>query len=312
MDVLSDAVRVMRTGTPRAALTTRHAAWRQRLQPAPGSLVFEAVLAGSCLLVTPRGDTSRLDTGDVLFLVRGGEYELREYQRRALTGPPPTGQPGHAAPQPGADSTEAGSRTVTLSGAYRLDADRGHPLLDELPDVLRLPARPGSHPRLRNTVDLLAAELEAPAPGTNAVVSSLLDTLFVHVLRAWLAEQPACGGPTGWGAALADPAVRAALDAIHDDPAHPWKVGTLAAHARVSRAVFARRFTTTVGRSPLAYVTWWRLTLAARLLRGSDAPLNAVAARVGYRSPYAFANAFAREFGVAPGRYRRGARPPDV
>ena len=47
------------------------------------------------------------------------------------------------------------------------------------------------------------------------------------------------------------------------------------------------------------------MTTAARLLRESDAPLAAVAERVGYTSEFAFADAFKREYGIAPGRYRR-------
>jgi|GEM_PF-6110657 len=43
------------------------------------------------------------------------------------------------------------------------------------------------------------------------------------------------------------------------------------------------------------------MTVAARLLRESDAPLHSVATRVGYTSEFAFANAF----NTAPGRYRR-------
>jgi AraC-like DNA-binding protein len=47
------------------------------------------------------------------------------------------------------------------------------------------------------------------------------------------------------------------------------------------------------------------MTVAAGFLRDSDLPLSAVAARVGYGSEYAFANAFKRAFRVAPGRYRK-------
>ncbi|WP_368406983.1 helix-turn-helix transcriptional regulator [Actinomadura sp. NAK00032] len=63
-----------------------------------------------------------------------------------------------------------------------------------------------------------------------------------------------------------------------------------------------------MGRPPLAYLTWWRLTTAMRLLRDSDAPLSVVAEQVGYGSEFAFANAFKREFNLAPGRYRRNSR----
>jgi len=60
-----------------------------------------------------------------------------------------------------------------------------------------------------------------------------------------------------------------------------------------------------VGRPPLTYLTWWRMTVAARLLRESDATVATVARRVGYASEFAFATAFRRCYGSTPGRYRR-------
>lgn len=121
-----------------------------------------------------------------------------------------------------------------------------------------------------------------------------------------LAASPA-GWPAGWPAALADPAVSAALEAMHAEPAAPWTVAGLADRAGLSRTVFAQRFTVLVGRPPLAYLTWWRMTTAARLLRQADEPLSAVARRCGYASEFAFAKAFKREFTVTPGAFRRSS-----
>ena len=42
---------------------------------------------------------------------------------------------------------------------------------------------------------------------------------------------------------LADPAISAALHAIHRDPAYHWTVQTLAVQVGLSRAAFAKRFT---------------------------------------------------------------------
>jgi AraC-like DNA-binding protein len=72
----------------------------------------------------------------------------------------------------------------------------------------------------------------------------------------------------------------------------------------MSRAAFARRFKRLVNQGPLTYLTWWRMTIAARLLRESDAPLTSIGRQIGYGSEFAFANAFKRQYGVSPGRYR--------
>ena len=109
----------------------------------------------------------------------------------------------------------------------------------------------------------------------------------------------------GWAGALRDPAIAPALAAIHADPANGWTVESLASRAGLSRAAFAKKFNAMVGEPPLTYLTRWRMTTAARLLRESDASLAAVAARTGYGSEFAFAKAFKREYGQAPGGYRR-------
>lgn len=118
----------------------------------------------------------------------------------------------------------------------------------------------------------------------------------------------------GWAAALADRAVGSALQHMHAEPATAWTVERLSRRAGMSRAAFSRRFTELVGRPPMTYLTWWRMTTAGRILRGDDdAPLQTVAERVGYRSEFAFNRAFKREFGVSPGAYRRqgaGSRAP--
>ncbi|MGK8488399.1 helix-turn-helix transcriptional regulator [Nocardia asiatica] len=92
---------------------------------------------------------------------------------------------------------------------------------------------------------------------------------------------------------------------MHAHSAAPWTVEQLAARNGLSRSVFAQRFTALVGEPPMAYLTWWRMTSAGRVLRESDAPLRSVAAQVGYTSEFAFAKAFKRAYGVAPGAYRR-------
>jgi len=77
----------------------------------------------------------------------------------------------------------------------------------------------------------------------------------------------------------------------------------------VSRATLARRFGQLVGEPPLAYLTRWRMDLAARRLRETRDPVKAIARDLGYTSEFAFSRAFTRSRGEAPGRYRKRLRP---
>ncbi|UJW28595.1 AraC family transcriptional regulator [Saccharothrix sp. AJ9571] len=289
MDILSDVLAVVRAGRPRSAVVGWEAPWAQRFPPVPGAVGFRVVLRGACVLIPSDGVPVRLAAGDVVLLPHGGGHVLADSPDT-----PPSGEiraPESPEPQPPVDAD-----TTTLCGAYELAPTGGHPLLQDLPAVVHL--RGG--PELRSTVDLLAAELLRPGLGTGGVVPALLDLVLLYALRTWFRERR-----PGWSAALRDPVVSRALDAIHREPARPWTVASLAERGGLSRAPFARRFTALTGQSPGRYLTWWRMTTAARLLRESDLPLSVVAKETGYRSEFAFAAAFKRQYGVAPGRYRR-------
>ncbi|MEV0382202.1 AraC family transcriptional regulator [Nonomuraea sp. NPDC050643] len=309
MDVLSDVIAIMRTGRPRSARVEWHAPWGQRFPSAPGSAGFQVVLRGSGWLLPPGGEPVALSAGDVLFFPHGHGYAIAD-------------SPFTPVAEPACDPLEEtdlfasafiegpGAATVLLCGGYRIDASRAHPILRDLPDLIHLPAELGRHTELRVAVDLLGAEVHRPRLGADTVVSSLLDLLLLYILRAWFDSEPGHCEVTGWAAALADPQISAVLDAVHRDPARPWTVKEMGERAGLSRAAFARRFTALVGQPPLGYLTWWRLATAARLLRESEDGLGAIAARVGYTSEFSFANAFKREHGLAPGRYRREVCPP--
>ncbi|MFD7735782.1 AraC family transcriptional regulator [Kitasatospora phosalacinea] len=316
MDVLSDVITVARTGRPRSARVRWHAPWAQEFAAVPGSLAFQMVLEGHCWLLRPDAAPLRLERGDVLFLPRGSGHVLADSPAASGAAPAcaPDEFPADTVPV-AVDRVDRlgldGPATVLLCGAYRTDPSRTHPLLHSLPELLHLPSDPAEHPELHAAVSLLAAETSGPRLGTDAIVPALLDTLLVHLLRRCLTDPAARnlrdprGGTADWAAALGDPALAAALHALHTAPGEPWTVAGLAARAGLSRAAFARRFAATVGLPPLRYLTWWRMADAARLLRETDAPLRTVAARLGYTSEFAFAAAFKRAHGRAPGVYRR-------
>lgn len=286
VDVLSDAIAAMRTGRPSSNRLQVGEPWRYRFAPYDGA-GFHVLLRGTGWLVPDGGEPVRLAAGDAVLVPHGAAHVLSDAPRGDGAVPFERAVPDPDGP------------VDFLCGKYRLDRSRTHPVLAGLPEIVHLPG-PARDPHLRTIIDLLTAEVGNARPGRDAVLGGLLDLLLVYLVRAWLDDHDG----TGWPRALHDPGVRTALDALHADPAAPWRIGDLAAHAGVSRATLARRFTTLTGQPPMAYLTAWRMTAAARLLRETDQPIPAIARQVGYTSPYAFSHAFKRHFGQSPGRYR--------
>lgn len=276
MDVLSDAISATRVGRPTLSLVTADSAWRDDVGSFQGARFYVAV-SGSLEVTRSGMRTAVVGPSDAVLIPRGTAHTIENV---------------------------ADSPARFLSGAYRLDQARPHPMFQSLPDVVLLRAGGDRYPGLQASIELLRDELEEEMHGRGLALPALLEVLFVHLIRACLIERAGLQ-ETGWCIALDDETIALSLRAIHEYPADPWTVGTLGAHAGLSRAAFARKFTTLVGQPPLAYLTWWRLTTAARLLQETDLPLTAVAHRIGYASVPAFANAFKREFGVSAGRFRQ-------
>jgi transcriptional regulator GlxA family with amidase domain len=149
---------------------------------------------------------------------------------------------------------------------------------------------------------LLTGEVAQMRPGTQTVVSSLTNILFVQVLRHWMDNGAASAG---WLSALKHPQVGPVLAAVHERPEAPWTVDKLAKRARLSRSAFSARFAKVVGETAQAYLMRLRMQRAAKLLRDEHLSLGQVAAGVGYDSEAAFNKAFKRWRGKTPGQFRR-------
>jgi transcriptional regulator GlxA family with amidase domain len=110
-------------------------------------------------------------------------------------------------------------------------------------------------------------------------------------------------------AGLADPRLARALTAMHEAPGKPWSLEDLADAAGMSRTRFAERFRAVIGRTPIDYLTLWRMTVARqRLAKGK--PVKSVAVEVGYDSAAAFSRVFSRIVGHPP-RERPPTSPPE-
>lgn len=302
MDVVSDAISAVHLGHPWSHRLRTSGSWCARLDPYDGA-GFHVVLKGNCWLLTDGGSLVPLGVGDAVLLPHGTGHVIASSPLDATAAAQEAVPFDELLVETGPRAPSDRDGTEMLCGRYWLDCSRMHPLMAELPEVVHLPSRVGSHLELRAAIDLLAGELDEVRPGSCVALPNLLDLLLVYMIRSWMTE--ATGGV--WPGALGDPVTAAALRALHSDPAAQWSNDCLAAVAGVSRPTLARRFTTLVGRPPMAYLTWWRVILAAGLLRDTPDTLATIAGRVGYGSPYALSHAFAREFGTTPGRYRAEA-----
>jgi AraC-like DNA-binding protein len=189
-----------------------------------------------------------------------------------------------------------------LGGYFRFDPANADLLTPLLPAIVLVRRDEPAATRLHRIVSLVAEETESPAP-SDLILERLVEVLLVEAMR--LRTAPATGAEQGLIAGLSDPTLVPALRAMHADLGYGWTVGRLARTSGVSRAVFAERFTRTLGLPPMQYLLHWRMAYAKTVLRDERPSINELAARVGYLSASAFTTAFTRTTGSSPSEFVR-------
>nr|WP_230202814.1 cupin domain-containing protein [Parafrankia discariae] len=121
-------------------------------------------MRGACWLSSADEPPRALRSGDVVLLPGGKEHTLADAPATPavafrLDGEPRAKRIGHQH----VVGAVAGVQSVLLSGAYRLEPRRPHPLLATLPDLVHLPNR--RRHGLHTAVDLLGIEVEEQKPG---------------------------------------------------------------------------------------------------------------------------------------------------
>lgn len=280
--------------------------WSLRIQD-ESPLTLAAVIRGRAWTVTDDGGQYLLEAGDVAVFRGPRPYTVAD---DPATDPQILIHPGQVTTTTDGEvlcetmslgvrqwGNDPAGETVLVTGSYEQAGAVSRRLLRALPEVLVVP-RGRSDDRV---LDLLVDETVKDLPAQSAV-DRLLDLLLIATLRTWFsgAEAPA------WYHAYSDPTVGKALRLLQHNPAHGWTVAELAGAVGASRAALARRFTEMVGEPPMAFLTEWRLDLAADLLQGTDHTVEAVARQVGYGSAFALSTAFKRHFGVSPREHRLG------
>jgi AraC-like DNA-binding protein len=303
-DPLAEALHLLRMNGAFYCNSEFTSPWGLTLPAMPGYLWFHVVTAGEALVDVPDADPVELGRGDLALVTRGAGHALR-------------GEP--AARAPGIFELErevlsdryeilrhggGGAPSTLICGAVRFEHPAARNLVEILPEVIRIDGS-DSPPAdwMQGTLSLMSSETRQLRPGGEAVITRLADILVIQAIRAWIDTDP--GARSGWLGALRDPQVGRALALIHSHPDRPWTVASLADEVAMSRSAFAARFGEMVGKPVMQYATDWRMQVARAALQEGNTTVAELANRLGYRSEAAFARAFKRVLGVAPGSVRK-------
>lgn len=295
MDPLSDVLSLFK---PQAYVTGALSAgdpWSLQL-PSYRGIKCYMVVTGTCWLAVEGERPVQLHEGDCLLLPHGrpfviaSDLELPPLDARIVISTV-TRYNGVLAVTPGESFLLLGTHFDLEGGADFL--------LDVLPPVVLITGDQQCA-SMRWSVQRLLSEMRQPQVGGTLIAQQVAYTLLIDALRQH--QEQSEHGP-GWFAALAEPPIRAALGCMHEQPAHAWTLAELARAAGLSRTALALRFRRVVGETPIAYLTRWRMTLAAHKLSDKRQSLMSVALQVGYQSQSAFCAAFKRHAGVSPKRF---------
>jgi len=155
-----------------------------------------------------------------------------------------------------------------------------------------------------NAFRALLDELVDPRLGSRALAETLMKQCLILVLRRLVQRQE---DRPAWLAALQDPRLAQAVEAMLEQPEAPHRLEDLAAVAGMSRASFSAHFIAAFGQSPHDFLVESRMRLAAKLLQTTNLPVKTVAAKVGYRSRSNFTRAFKAFYGTVPAGSRSKA-----
>jgi AraC-like DNA-binding protein len=298
LDPLSDVLSLLKPRSYVSAGFDAGGDWSIQFRDQRDFIKCYAVVSGQCWLsVEGVPETIRLKTGDCFVLPSGRPFRLAS--DLTLT-PADAGPIFFPARYGGVVSYNNGGDFFLVGSRFGVSGEYARILLGMLPPVVHI-YKESDQAAMRWAVERMMQELRERQPGSFLVAQHLAHMMLVQALRLHQAEE--LSGNVGWLFALADKQLAAAINAMHEDPAHRWTLGELAERAGMSRSIFALKFKRKVGAPPMEYLTRWRMLLAADKLTNSGDPVSTIALSLSYESESAFSTAFKRVMGRSPRRY---------
>lgn len=264
-------------------------------------VAFHLVEFGHCVIKPGKGDAHHLKAGEMLVCFGGEDHQLSQGKTGNIQSIESllAGHPNHQR----AHSSQTTEQTALLCGVFQLAHTEFNPLFSALPHLVHVNlARAGTFNNLSGVSGLMAEEIDRHAPGSGYVIERLLEVLCAEAIRSHI--ETLTSDDANWFRGIKDPKVGKALAIIHNRPGDDWSVHRLADQVSMSPSRFAARFAESIGDTPKAYLTKWRMNLACRELTSNKCSVNEVAKSVGYESPAAFSRAFKKHVGATPAAWK--------
>ncbi|UYA59174.1 Transcriptional regulator, AraC family [Pectobacterium sp. F1-1] len=310
-DLISELLRGMRLSGVTYRRIETHAPFGLAFRYEPGKAQFHFVSQGTALLRMESGATFVLKSGDALFIPNGNSHALLSDEKADVT--PVSAFPSEAIcnsvcaidckPCPDTENT------VIFSGCMDFELGGMQPLIKAMPEVMMVSRLMSTWPEIHPILAAMERESMMRQVGFAGILARLADVVAALIVRRWV--EAGCGKATGWVQVLRDPRLSRAIYAMHQNPGINWNVAELAKEAGTSRSVFAERFLSATGTTPVKYLSELRMRLAVQYIRHEHQPIETVALRLGYGSLAAFSRAFKRIVGHAPGTLRETSLAPE-
>lgn len=301
LDPLSHILTLLRPREVGWRLIVGRGGWTLHLPPRRDIVVFGHLLEAACEVRREGEAPIAVTSGDFILIASPRPWSMR------APGPGPEVGLKALFADPSLLAGDGDPKTVTrfVGGYFAFDAVGAGLVGELLPSIVHVSARMAAAGRLAPLVAMLGEEAQSARAGRGHVLERLLELMLVEVLRlpglGWDEASP------GLLRGLSDARIGRALERMHGDVGRAWTVAELARIAGMSRSTFALRFQQLVGRSPVAYLLDWRMTLARQALRAGAQPIGVVATNAGFQSVSAFSTAFRRATGMSPTRYAASA-----
>jgi len=301
-DVLADVLDTMRLRGTIFFRSELAAPWGLTLHRS-GTPRFHISLSGDCFVGANKVESVRVNEMDIVMLPNGKEHWIADQPGRTLTSSRRAGE----ACELGTPLFQGGQITNRLMcGLVQFDTEMTHPILDTFPEVLHLSGIEHTE-SIWLTVMSIDAEMAKTKGSGGRIVDKLTEVLTLQLLSRYIVEHKET---TGFLSALSDRRVMRALALIHREPARDWSLTSLGTQSGMSCATLIRRFEATVGLSPTAYMTNWRLIKAYSLVKYSTTTIEQIAESVGFSTARTLNRAFRRRYGHTPHSLRLQSNLP--